>query len=495
MAQQIINTGTGPDTGDGDDLYVAFTKVNQNFSSLWQYGPVDSNITIGNNTISTTNTNGNLILNPQGIGVVQVNNNILPRFHNSFSLGTNDLRFRSAYFGTGGVEISGNLTLNGTFFGNISFGNTIAANLDGNVLTSNGQVILNNSTKVLDVDTAYVGSLLQTGNILPLANNTYTLGNSALQWAEIWVAGNTIYIDNIALTTQDGQLFWSGQQVLTTAIGNDLVLSGNVTANIITANISLESAQANITGNLSAGNVLTDALLYANGAPYVFNEVPGGANGALQFNSNGAFGGSNSLVWDAATSNLLVSGNVDASQTITAAAFVGDGSGLSNLNIGAVLANGTSSVSIPQAGGNIVMTVGSVDIISVSSGGADLQGNLVVSGNITGNLFVGDGRALTRIMAQRGSDPDNWNTLTEMGVYKVNRTSWSGTTGTPLDSNVFKGLLQVASETDGVTQIFFPGTVTATNVRLQWARNYLDGVWTNWYKIVNDDQTLEGGSF
>jgi hypothetical protein len=98
-------------------------------------------------------------------------------------------------------------------------------------------------------------------------------------------------------------------------------------------------------------------------------------------------------------------------------------------------------------------------------------------------------------MAQRGSDTDNWDTIVEMGVYKVNRTSWAGTTGTPLDSTVFKGLLQVSSETGGITQMFFPGTVTATNVKLQWARSYLDGVWTNWYKAINDEQTIEGGSF
>lgn len=35
MAQQIINVGTAPDAGDGDDLRTAFTKVNENFTEVY----------------------------------------------------------------------------------------------------------------------------------------------------------------------------------------------------------------------------------------------------------------------------------------------------------------------------------------------------------------------------------------------------------------------------------------------------------------------------
>lgn len=499
MAQQIINTGTGPDTGDGDDLYVAFSKVNQNFTSLWQYGPVDSNIQIANNQISVTNTNGNLVLNPQGVGVVQVNNSVLPRFHNTFSLGTDDLRFRSAYFGTGGVEINGNLTLNGTLFGNISLGNLIVADLQGNVVSDDGNILIDAVNESLNVVTANVTGTAVMGNILPQANAAYTLGNVDLQWKDLWLAGNTLYLANSAVTVANGELFFQGNLVATQT-GNDLFLSGNVVANAITANTVIAAVTANISGNISAGNVLTNQLRYANGQPYDLGGDPGGANTQIQFNDSGEFGGSPALTFDKASNAMSLAGNVTAISaqfdSVAANSFSGNGAGLTNLPVGSFVGNGTSIISVPVANGNVIFSVGSTsNVMTVTGSGANILGNLTVSGNITGNMFVGDGRALTRIMAQRGSDPDNWNTLTEMGVYKVNRTSWSGTVGTPLDSSVFKGLLQVASETDGVTQIFFPGTVTVTNVRLQWARSYLDGVWTSWYKIVNDDQTLEGGTF
>ena len=43
MTQQIINVGTAPDAGDGDDLRLAFTKVNENFTEV--YGIANSGVT------------------------------------------------------------------------------------------------------------------------------------------------------------------------------------------------------------------------------------------------------------------------------------------------------------------------------------------------------------------------------------------------------------------------------------------------------------------
>ena len=120
----------------------------------------------------------------------------------------------------------------------------------------------------------------------------------------------------------------------------------------------------------------------------------------------------------------------------------------------------------------------------------------VTTGNISGNYFIGNGSALTSVMSDRGSDSNNWNTLTQMGVYTVNRVSWSGTVGTPLDSQVFVGLLEVKNSTDtAIEQVFYPGTVDESNAKIQWNRAYWSGSWTGWIKIVNDYQTIVGGEF
>lgn len=43
MAKQVINTGTVPDDGTGDNLRNAFVKVNANFTELYDYNANTSN--------------------------------------------------------------------------------------------------------------------------------------------------------------------------------------------------------------------------------------------------------------------------------------------------------------------------------------------------------------------------------------------------------------------------------------------------------------------
>jgi len=70
--RQVINVGTTPDDGSGDYLRDALVKVNTNFENLWERSPVDTNIDLSGNTISTTVSNLNLILDPNGSGTLSV---------------------------------------------------------------------------------------------------------------------------------------------------------------------------------------------------------------------------------------------------------------------------------------------------------------------------------------------------------------------------------------------------------------------------------------
>ena len=44
-------------------------------------------------------------------------------------------------------------------------------------------------------------------SIIPASNGTYSLGNSTHQWKDLYVTGNTIYIDNVPLTISNGNLY------------------------------------------------------------------------------------------------------------------------------------------------------------------------------------------------------------------------------------------------------------------------------------------------
>jgi hypothetical protein len=134
-----------------------------------------------------------------------------------------------------------------------------------------------------------------------------------------------------------------------------------------------------------------------------------------------------------------------------------------------------------------------------------LSGNSIYLGDVvlssSGTTFLINGEPLpdfSTVMANRGADANNWNNITTMGLYTVNRTSWSGTTGTPLDSQIFVGTLEVmAASTDtdtAVTQIFYPG-ITNSNPAVQFNRSNWNGQWTAWYRILNQEQIVSGGLF
>lgn len=283
--QEIINYGAEPNDGTGDPLRDAFIKVDNNFSAIWNAGPVGSNVTITNNTVGITDTNGNLILAPNGIGVIQTNNHVIPRINNVYNLGSPNLAFRNAYIGVGGI--------------------------------------------------------------------------------------------------------------------------------------------------VSAGNITTNAY------------------------------------------------------------FIGDGSQLSNLSItaGSEIVNGSSNVKV-YGNSNVAVSVDNVSNVAVFS-----TSGLDVSGNISGNYIIGNGSSLTSTMVDRGGDPSNWNTLTQMGVYQVNRASWSGVVGAPLDSSIYVGILQVSTSGNSTAQIFVPGTTTAGNAAIQWNRSLSGGSWTGWYRIINNGQVIDAGSY
>ena len=172
MSQPIvINIGAIPNDGTGDPLRTAFNDVNLNFANVFASGPVGSNIQIANNSILTLNTNGNLVLNPNGIGVVQANAHVVPDQTRIRNLGSSTLLWNTTYtqylnttfanIGTATIGNIGNLTID---VGNIHI-------LGG----TNGYVLQTDGTGNLTW-TAQTGG---TGNGVPGGANTQVQYNDA----------------------------------------------------------------------------------------------------------------------------------------------------------------------------------------------------------------------------------------------------------------------------------------------------------------------------
>ena len=144
MARQNINLGTSPNDGEGDNLRTAFDKTNDNFIEIYTAGPVGTNVTISGNVVSTTNTNGNLVLSPDGTGLVVFRNSTVPNSNNTSTIGSTSLRFKGIYAGTTGIDSAGPIVAGEP----ISLPNYANATVRDSSITSPtaGMIILNGTT-------------------------------------------------------------------------------------------------------------------------------------------------------------------------------------------------------------------------------------------------------------------------------------------------------------------------------------------------------------
>ena len=172
MSQPIvINIGALPNDGTGDPLRTAFNDVNLNFANVFASGPVGSNIQIANNIVSTLNTNGNLVLSPNGIGVVQANSHVVPNQTRIRNLGSANLLWNTTY--TQYLNAA-SATIGTANIGNIGILNIPVANLhiSGG---DNGYVLQTDGTGNLTW-TAQTGG---SGNAVPAGANTQIQYNDA----------------------------------------------------------------------------------------------------------------------------------------------------------------------------------------------------------------------------------------------------------------------------------------------------------------------------
>lgn len=117
MPQYTIDIGAAANDGTGDPLRTAFNETNLNFDQVFTAGPVLSNVRIANNTILTTTTNGNLILAPNGTGVVQSNVHIVPNASNIRNLGSSTQRWSTVYaqyLDSNQINLANSLSISGT---------------------------------------------------------------------------------------------------------------------------------------------------------------------------------------------------------------------------------------------------------------------------------------------------------------------------------------------------------------------------------------------
>jgi hypothetical protein len=373
MSQYVINIGALPNDGTGDPLRTAFNEVNLNFNQVFAAGPVLSNIQIANNAILTTNTNGNLVLAPNGIGVVQSNVSIVPNTANIRNLGAADRRWSTVYVQY--ANVSGALAVaNLTATGNVTVGGNLSVTGNivyiGNLITDAKTIQLANTAGTAN---AASGSGITVGANDNIATMLYS--SAANAWTfNIGVDTPNLVVNNISsddstfVTVQDG-----------------LDVQGDITADVV-------SVTGNVTASYFIGNGSQLTGLYGNSNVATF--LAGFGSNTISTTGNVTVGNILPAGYVSATGNVRganfnTDGTVSAVGNVTGNYFIGNGNQLT----GIVSSYGNANVvaNLAALGSNPVSTTGNV------TGGNLLFGTGIVSGtgNVTGNYFIGNGSQLT----------------------------------------------------------------------------------------------------
>jgi len=438
--QQIIDYGATANDGTGDPLRTAFIKTDENFSNIWAAGPVGSNITIANNTIQNDSTNGNIILKPNGTGVIQANASILPGIDGVRDLGSNVRAWRRAYINianiaelsvqstldvAGDAVVQGNLTVEGD---TIQIGNTTTdtlliqlANAAANGAQADGAGV----TVGADDDIATIlydsTSNTWTTNIgISAAGNVtspYFIGNGS-QLTGMY--GNANVVANLAALSSN-PISTTGNVTAGYFLGNGSQLTGiaasygnaNVVANLAALGSNPISTTGNVTANYFIGNgsLLTGITSYANANAVALGESGWAGNIIPAANAVYSLGNSTmywSNLWVA--NNTIYIGGVALGITAGNVLTVGGNAVLQNNSNSTISTTGNITAgninitggSLTWANASIVQT--SAADVSITGDGQvtvrsldgtyqwtfDDAGNLTAPGNVTAGYFFGN---------------------------------------------------------------------------------------------------------
>lgn len=203
---------------------------------------------------------------------------------------------------------------------------------------------------------------------------------------------------------------------------------------------------ANITGNIVAGNLKTDHLFYSNGSPYVFTSNAAGSNTQIQFNDGNAFTGSANLTFDKTSKTLKVD-NIEVTGNITPSA-----------NVTYDLGNSTNRFRDLYLSGNT---------LQIGDGAITIDGNSMVLTNPLGGSFVVDGSNAAYASLAAYVTESNQSNITQVGTLVSLDVLTSITAG-----NIKTDYLKYANGTD---YTFFDGEYSSlANTPSLFSGSYAD---------------------
>lgn len=274
MVQQVIYTGAAPNDSTGDNLRLAFTKINSNFSEI--YGNVwTGTIQLIGNTITTNSTAGNLNIAPNAsviIGGTQPAHVINTTDSTSPDTGS--------FILSGGLGVAKSLVAGGSITAYGGVYNTIIGSSDYSRSSlgyftntyNSGNLYVGTYSNLATINAGYTGTSVLTVDTLA------TINYAVIGYASIGTLAN---VGGISINSLNS-----------TPVGNAIPSFGGFTNVFVTGNTTTRNLMANVnsyvTGNSFTGNLIANTAIYS--AAYYYangNAFVGGGGGGLNIMDGG----------------------------------------------------------------------------------------------------------------------------------------------------------------------------------------------------------------
>ncbi len=442
MTQEVIDVGINPDSGEGDSLYEAGNKINNNFGDFFDTVIVKSDIKFFGNKITSRLSNADIFAHPAGTGSI-----VFPgiRFNdnNIEAINSND-HIRITANGSGRVTLAGlgfsGTTISATDSSSVNINENVI--VDGDYTTSSGFTF--SGAQTFTSPFAFGNLTLANGSITD-SSGAISFGNENLSTTGTVALGGDSVIGNLTLTggsiTDSSGAISFGNENLTTT-GTLTAATGSTLGNLTFVNGLITDSS----GAISFGN----ENLTTTGTSFAINSTLTVANGSIT-DSSGAISFGNE--------------NVTTTGTIARAT----GSTIGNLT----LANGSitdSSGAISFDNENLTTTATSMAINSTLTAGS---GSMTDS---TGTLDFGNENLSTTGTLNAGT--------TTMGSLATVSGTTSFADSVTVDNLTFNdNIISTSSNADLRLSPTGTGVVNVKNLTIDSSINFTDNV----LKVTNSN--------